>query len=251
MTLNDTLYPVITWSNPDDIVYGTPLSSTQLNATAGIPGTFHYDPPAGTVLNSESGKDLNLLFVPTDTSVYSRVTKTVKINIIKATPFITWNDPEDIIHPAPLDSVQLNATASVDGTFVYDPPAGTVLSFNAQHILSVTFYPEDTVNYKEAVKTVLINVSNMDGIADRSENEVRIYPVPVTDKLILKNLPKPASGKTLYIQIIGMEGTVLKKASFAISSDIIEIDVNDLPRGIYMLSLHNGQKTVMRKFVKE
>ena len=32
--------PLITWSNPADIIYGTALSSTQLNAVASVPGTF-------------------------------------------------------------------------------------------------------------------------------------------------------------------------------------------------------------------
>jgi hypothetical protein len=32
--------PVITWSNPADIVYGVPLSTTQLDATASVPGSF-------------------------------------------------------------------------------------------------------------------------------------------------------------------------------------------------------------------
>ena len=32
--------PTITWNNPADIVYRTPLSSTQLGATASIPRTF-------------------------------------------------------------------------------------------------------------------------------------------------------------------------------------------------------------------
>ena len=36
--------PTITWSNPDDIVYGTALNETQLNATASVPGNFTYDP---------------------------------------------------------------------------------------------------------------------------------------------------------------------------------------------------------------
>jgi len=33
-------------------VYGTALGATQLNATASVPGTFVYAPPAGTVLNA-------------------------------------------------------------------------------------------------------------------------------------------------------------------------------------------------------
>jgi hypothetical protein len=36
--------PVITWATPADIVYGTALSATQLNATANVPGTFVYTP---------------------------------------------------------------------------------------------------------------------------------------------------------------------------------------------------------------
>jgi hypothetical protein len=36
--------PTLTWANPLGIVYGTALSSTQLNATASVPGTFTYTP---------------------------------------------------------------------------------------------------------------------------------------------------------------------------------------------------------------
>ena len=32
--------PIIIWNNPTDIIYGTPLSDTQLDATASVPGTF-------------------------------------------------------------------------------------------------------------------------------------------------------------------------------------------------------------------
>jgi hypothetical protein len=36
--------PLITWDNPSDIIVGTPLSGTQLNAKASVPGTFTYNP---------------------------------------------------------------------------------------------------------------------------------------------------------------------------------------------------------------
>ncbi len=47
--------PTITWANPASIVYGTPLSSTQLDATASVngttlPGSYAYSPAAGTIL---------------------------------------------------------------------------------------------------------------------------------------------------------------------------------------------------------
>ena len=42
---------VLTWANPPAILYGTALGSSQLNATANVPGNFAYNPNAGTVLN--------------------------------------------------------------------------------------------------------------------------------------------------------------------------------------------------------
>jgi hypothetical protein len=42
--------PVITWANPSPITYWTLLSSTQLNATANVPGTFAYSQPLYTQL---------------------------------------------------------------------------------------------------------------------------------------------------------------------------------------------------------
>ena len=44
--------PTITWNTPAAITYGTALSSTQLSATANVPGTFVYTPAAGTVLKA-------------------------------------------------------------------------------------------------------------------------------------------------------------------------------------------------------
>ncbi len=42
--------PVITWPTPKSIIFGTPLSGTQLDATANVAGSFVYSPAAGTVL---------------------------------------------------------------------------------------------------------------------------------------------------------------------------------------------------------
>jgi len=36
--------PTVSWSSPQNVTYGTPLSGTQLNATASVPGSFTYSP---------------------------------------------------------------------------------------------------------------------------------------------------------------------------------------------------------------
>src|SRR5690606_12132499 len=44
--------PTITWNNPNPLQSGTPLSATQLNATASTTGSFSYSPTSGTTLSS-------------------------------------------------------------------------------------------------------------------------------------------------------------------------------------------------------
>jgi hypothetical protein len=77
--------PTITWANPAPITYGTPLSSTQLNATASfagtsLQGTFVYNPPLKTVLNAGT-QTLSLTFTPIDARDYQTVTQTVSITV--------------------------------------------------------------------------------------------------------------------------------------------------------------------------
>jgi hypothetical protein len=80
---------VLTWSNPAPIAYGTPLSSTQLNATSGgVAGTFVYTPPAGTLLPAGS-QSLSVTFTPTDTADYSSQNATVTLTVNKAPLSVT------------------------------------------------------------------------------------------------------------------------------------------------------------------
>lgn len=77
--------PVVTWANPADLVYGTLLSATQLNATSDVPGNFVYTPALGVKLEVGANQDLKVDFVPTDIENYNSASKTVKINVIAST----------------------------------------------------------------------------------------------------------------------------------------------------------------------
>jgi hypothetical protein len=158
--------PTITWSNPADLVYGTALSNSQLNATASVPGTFVYTPLANTVLNAGNGQTLHVDFTPTDQNNYFSASKDVLINVTKATPVITWNNPADITYGTALSATQLNATSTnpitsgtVAGTFTYTPSSGTVLHSGNGQTLRADFTPTDSANYNApAQKIVSINV---------------------------------------------------------------------------------------------
>jgi hypothetical protein len=99
--LNGTLTvqrtPVIAWTNPAPITYGTALTSNQLNATASVPGSFAYNPPSGNVLNAGTNT-LSVLFTPTDTIDYTSATNSVSL----------------VVSPAPLTVTAVNVSRPYD-----------------------------------------------------------------------------------------------------------------------------------------
>jgi len=147
----------ITWTAPASISYGVPLSATQLNASATVPGTFVYSPAIGTVLGA-GPQTLSVTFTPTDSVDYSSTTQTVSLTVNKTTLAITWITPASISYGVPLSATQLNATATVPGTFVYSPAIGSVLGAGPQ-TLSVTFTPTDSVDYSTTTQTVSLTVN--------------------------------------------------------------------------------------------
>jgi hypothetical protein len=156
--------PVITWPAPPAIQQGTAISAIQLNAVANVPGTFSYNPSAGTV-PAVGTEALTAIFTPSDATDYMSVTAhnllTVKAGSTgKSSPLISWGTPAAISYGAALSSTQLNATANVAGTFAYTPAAGTVLKAGTQ-TLSAVFTPTDTTTYSAATATVQLNVNQV------------------------------------------------------------------------------------------
>ncbi len=150
--------PVITWASPAPITYGTPLGPAQLDATPSVPGSFAYSPAAGAVLNAGDNQPLSVTFTPTDNIDYAIATAMTTINVNPATPIITWASPAPIAYGTPLGAVQLDATASVPGSFIYSPAAGTVLHLGNNQPLSATFAPTDTIDYTSTTVTTRITV---------------------------------------------------------------------------------------------
>jgi subtilase family serine protease len=62
------------------------------------------------------------------------------------TPTVVWTNSRPLVYGTALGAAQLNATASVPGTFAYTPAAGTALNAGSQ-TLSVAFTPTDTIDF--------------------------------------------------------------------------------------------------------
>jgi predicted outer membrane repeat protein len=194
ITVNQAM-PVITWPAPAAITYGTPLSGTQLDATASfngspVSGNYTYSPLAGTKLGAGANQTLSVTFVPGDTTNFATppvATTTITVN--QAMPIITWPAPAAITYGTALSGTQLDATASfngspVTGTFTYLPLAGTKLNGGATQTLSVTFVPGDTTNFATppaATTTITVNQVQSSILLASSANPVFVQnPISFT-----------------------------------------------------------------------
>src|SRR5690606_25829261 len=101
--------------------------------------------------------------------------------IAKATPVITWLDPEAITYGTALGDTQLNATADVDGLFTYTPAAGTVLDAGTGHPLTVTFTPDDTDNYDPVTAEVAIDVFKAKAVITWADPTAITYGMALDD----------------------------------------------------------------------
>lgn len=128
----------------------TPLASGA--ATFNIPaGSL----PAGTdtitvVYNPDAASNAN----------YTTATGSGTISVSKVAPTVSWTPPAPITYATPLSSTQLDATASVPGTFSYTPAVGAVL-LPGQQTLSVLFTPSDSADYSTATASVMLTVNDV------------------------------------------------------------------------------------------
>jgi hypothetical protein len=93
-----------------------------------------------------------------DSNFTGSTSNAVSQTVNKATPTITWATPAAITYGTALSATQLDATASVPGSFVYSPAAGTTPAVGSD-TLSVTFTPTDATDYNSATASVTLTVN--------------------------------------------------------------------------------------------
>ncbi|MDA9857481.1 GEVED domain-containing protein [Rubripirellula sp.] len=228
--------PVINWDDPATITFGTTLDGTQLNASSVIAGSFDYTPAAGTLLNAGQDQPLSVEFTPTDTANYEIANKTVEIDVVKAVPVITWDDPTTITFGTALGGTQLNALANVEGAFEYTPIAGTVLNAGQDQPLTVEFTPTDAANYTTASKTVEIDVNKAIPVINWDDPAAITFGTPLGNDQL--NASAAVEGSFEYNPIIGtslnagqdqllmVEFTPADNGNYEVATKTVLIDVN-------------------------
>ncbi|HKC63497.1 MAG TPA: NF038122 family metalloprotease, partial [Pyrinomonadaceae bacterium] len=202
---------------------GTPKIPTVTTTPAGLNVTVTYNGSTTPPINAGSYQVL----ASVNDSNYLPSSRLGILTINRATPTITWSNPSDITYGTGLVSAQLNATASVAGTFTYTPGLGTVLNAGSNQTLSVNFTPTDTSNYNSASKSVSINIlkanqtinfdlipSKTFGDAPFSLNATTLSGLPISFQIL--SGPATISGNTVTIN---GTGTVMVRASQSGSSN--------------------------------
>ena len=104
--------PQILWFNPSPITNPTPLSGTQLNALANVPGSYIYTPAAGTVL-APGTHPLHVRFIPTNKDDNEEMDEDVSIVVL-----------EKNAKPAPAPTAPVNGPETKTATTA---PTGIIL----------------------------------------------------------------------------------------------------------------------------
>jgi streptogramin lyase len=142
-------------AGPDGNLWFTDFGSNkigQINPTTGAVTEYAIPTPTSQPQQITAGPDGNLWFTEATRNLIGQV-------VLPKNPTVTWNTPADIPYGTPLGTAaQLDATASVPGTFQYTPAAGTVLNAGANQPLSVTFTPTDTADFNTVTAATTINV---------------------------------------------------------------------------------------------
>jgi YVTN family beta-propeller protein len=178
--------------------------------------------------------------------------KSMAINVQKATPIITWSNLADITYGTALSRTQLNAVASVPGTYVYTPAAGSVLPIGTQ-TLHVDFTPSDTANYNVASRDVTINVISIqktDPTITWNNPADIAYGTPLSSKQL--NAKASVTGNFVYTPAVGTKlpvGAQTLKVVFtpknaikyATATKTVTINVQTVPLADFSASTTTGK----------
>ena len=172
--------PVLNWSQPGAIAYGTALGSTQLNATANVPGTFTYSPAAGTVLNAGASQTLTATFTPADSANYSGGSVTATINVSKATATVTAAGGtftyDGQPHPATGSVTGINGVSIGTPSFTYNGSAQPPVNAGS-HAVVASFAGD--VNYAPASATATITIGKAPVVLTWNQPAAIVYGTPL------------------------------------------------------------------------
>ena len=85
------------------------------------------------------------------------------------------------------------------------------------------------------------------GVKELANNSIRIFPNPTSNIL---NIESDFNLKDIQIEITNTLGQTLKSI-YRLNADRININIPDLPNGVYFLQLQSGEQRITKTVIKE
>ena len=143
------------------ITYGQTLAfSTLTGGSVSVPGAFEFTSPETAPIAGTA--TYQVIFIPSDETLYNTVTTTVSVTVNKANRTVTFPTAAAITYGQALGSATLTG-GSTEGAFAFSAPA-SVPSAGVTQNFEVVFTPTDDVNYNydKLTQQVAVTVNKAD-----------------------------------------------------------------------------------------
>jgi len=226
--------PVITWPTPASITYGTPLSTTQLDATANVAGTFLYTAETGNnplgVLLVPGTTALSATLTPTDTTDYNPVTAYVVFTVSKAQTTTTLAITTTQTVTGTTATITATVHPQIGGT-----PTGTVTYYNGSTVLGSAAVGTPFTTGVLPVGTnqltaVYSGDSNFVGSSSSASAVTSLAPTVVQLTSLLGNVFYPASAVSFTV-IVPLKNLQLISGTITLYDGSTVIGTYSLPAG--------------------
>jgi len=127
--------------------------------------------------------------------------------------------------------------------FVHGVPIDTIAGMWVKPDSNTTYVLEQNICGNISYDTVTVFVSP-NGINEfGSEDQIKIYPNPSSDNLTIEAPPQST------IEISSIQGQLIK--TLAASGTKTNINVSELPSGVYVVEVRTEKGVAVKKFIKE
>ena len=211
--------PVLQWTAPAAIAYGTPLSNSQLNAMADVGGSLAYTPAAGTVLAAGT-QTLAATFTPADPANYTEASVSTTLEVTKAMPTIAVTAPSAVYDGQPHGAT--GTVAGVGGAalgplaFTYNGAVDAPV--NAGSYAVAATYAGDG-NYAAASATATITINKAAPLLQWAAPAAITYGTALSNAQL--NATANVGGALAYTPTVG---TVLAAGSHVLSATFTPAD---------------------------
>ncbi|MFD2244795.1 M4 family metallopeptidase [Pontibacter ruber] len=157
---------------------------------------------------------------------------------------------EQVVSGSSSSSGTLSSTVAVPSTALLGKTRMRVsMKYNAAQTSCETFSYGEVEDYSVNIGSALTavassNVVTSETLGDAAGQDVMVYPNPASSYVRIN-----ASAKNAVVRVLSITGAEMMRVTMKDNAQ--QLDVSKLPAGIYMISIHDGQKEMHQKLVKE